>query len=573
MTSKTSFFNLGIYKSTVKRYLWGGVLYSVLIFMVTGMAIFLNIGIIRPDSNSLYWEENPLILNGSYIAVPLILAMFVPTVAALLIFRFVHSKNQAVFTHCLPISRRANFISQISAAFTLMFVPIILNACILFLISFGKYGEYFTALDCLKWAAINMYAIFLMFSCAALAVFLTGNSIGMIAVNILIHSFLVLVVLTLSVMAELFIYGYSSNNAVIEAVCTHNFFTVVSGMCTSYFLENLSLLKILGYALCAVILYAFSYILYKKRKLENVGDVAGFKCLNHIFKYMVCFLVTMCAFATFGSYIGKNPAAFFTIILIASLVAYAASEMVLKKTLKVMYSWKGYIAFAICFGIMFGVFYGTSFFGYEKRLPEEDSISKVLITNNSYKSNYKYTDNSMIIKTVCDAHHDLIKDESIPKLSEPYTYEEEYVYIFIKYILKDGSDFERKYLIKGTKYREIMDKCYEIDEYKMLMEDVFTDDSLITRISLNNYEMSELSKEEILPIIREDIMDLSYSDIYPYYEYYNPANYYIHIEYIERDNERINGGESYISGIGISVTDKYVRTEKYLKEKGYAPVN
>ena len=52
MISKTSFFNRGIYKATVKRFSWGGILYFVLLFTSTVLSLFLNI-IIR----CLQWEQ------------------------------------------------------------------------------------------------------------------------------------------------------------------------------------------------------------------------------------------------------------------------------------------------------------------------------------------------------------------------------------------------------------------------------------------------------------------------------------------------------------------------------------
>ena len=42
MISRASLFNKGIYKSTLRRYLWGSILYFILLFMITGMSILLN---------------------------------------------------------------------------------------------------------------------------------------------------------------------------------------------------------------------------------------------------------------------------------------------------------------------------------------------------------------------------------------------------------------------------------------------------------------------------------------------------------------------------------------------------
>ena len=110
MILKTSFFNKGIYKSTVKRYSWGAFLYFVILFVSTGLSVFLNVEQHFSDMPQDYYREYPLILNGVYMTVPILLALVVPTVASLLVFRFVHSKKQAVFIHSLPVSRKANYI-------------------------------------------------------------------------------------------------------------------------------------------------------------------------------------------------------------------------------------------------------------------------------------------------------------------------------------------------------------------------------------------------------------------------------------------------------------------------------
>ena len=117
MTLKTSFFNAGIYKSTLKRNLWGGILYFLLLFISTGLAILLTIDVTRVNdytySPSFY--NIPLILRSDYIIFPMLLAMVVPTIAALFIFKFIHSKKAAVFTHSIPVTRTANFISSVMA--------------------------------------------------------------------------------------------------------------------------------------------------------------------------------------------------------------------------------------------------------------------------------------------------------------------------------------------------------------------------------------------------------------------------------------------------------------------------
>ena len=113
---------------------------------------------------------------------PILLAIVVPTVVALMVFRFIHSKKQAIFIHSLPVSRKANFISSILAAFTLMCIPVIANVAILIFISLLKYGNYFTVPDCVWWMIYNLAGLFLMFSVSVFSANLTGNSFAMIII-------------------------------------------------------------------------------------------------------------------------------------------------------------------------------------------------------------------------------------------------------------------------------------------------------------------------------------------------------------------------------------------------------
>ena len=77
MTLKTSFFNKGIYKLTVKRYIWGAVLYFAVLFMSTGLSLFLNIDRDFSHMPYDYFKDYSVILHGSYIGIPIALAIIV----------------------------------------------------------------------------------------------------------------------------------------------------------------------------------------------------------------------------------------------------------------------------------------------------------------------------------------------------------------------------------------------------------------------------------------------------------------------------------------------------------------
>ncbi len=562
MTSKTSFFNKGIYKSTVKRFMWGSVLYFVILFISTVLSIFLRVsertvGILpEPD----YYINHPLILNSGYMTIPILLAIVVPTICAVMIFRFIHAKKQTVFIHSLPVSRKANYISSVLGGLTLMAAPVILNGIILMLTSVCGYSDYFTVSNCLTWLGLNLLGIFLIFSCAVFSATLTGNSFAMIVINILIHSALFIIALCVTALAEVFLFGFSGNNTVFDSLSNNNFVVMVYGFISNAFREKLTLMKIVEFILCAIFLYIASYFLYKKRKPETASDVAGFKALNGIFKYFTTFIITLIGFAIFSVYIKDNPAVFIIAVVIISIIAYAVIEMVLKKTFNILPSAKGYIVFAVLFTVVVLVFSHTNFFGFETRIPDKSQIDEVSIYEYYYTDSEPYTSNSEIIDLVLKTHSELTKNI-------PITAKENYsilnTRIHIKYKLKNGSVIDRVYPISTYKCNKIMNEAFSHAEYLKKCENVFVDDSLI----INMYVDQKPVGSEFLEILRNDVLSLSYEELHAHG--YDKESYPYEFR-IERKAYSINtmGGETteYIRHQYFSISKKCVNAIKWIEE-------
>jgi len=335
MILKTSLFNKGIYKSTVKRYAWGSVLYFLILFLINGLNIILSSDRYfrqLQNPNMERFAENPLILRGDFLGISTAISGFVPTVVALLIFRFLHSKKSAVFTHSIPVKRSTNYVSSLLAAFTLMALPVIANGIILMGMSLSFYGQFYTAFDCLVWMGILLFTLFILFSCAVFSAVICGNSFAVIIINVLVHSVLLIIAAGFVNLATVFLHGFPGDNTVFDILTSNNFYGAAFSLGNSAtFRENFTFIKGVEFVIISLIIYAVSLLLYKKRKLEYAEDVAGFKCLNLIFKYGITFIVTLSAFSIFSHNIKENVAAFGIIVLIVSAVAYFATEMILRK--------------------------------------------------------------------------------------------------------------------------------------------------------------------------------------------------------------------------------------------------
>ena len=311
-----------------------------------------------------------------------------------------------------------------------------------------------------------------------------------------------------------------------------------------------------------------SYFLYKKRSLEVAGDVAGYKCLNCVFKYIVSAIATALCFAVFSSYIGENNIVFALIVIIISLVAYVASEMILKKTFNVLYSWKGYIVFAFIFSCVVLFVSQTSFFGFETRVPKKDSVEQATVYNYYYGEEEPFTNSEKIIDMALKLHSEMVEGDIPTTFKSTYNKEEDYTNINIKYKLKNGRISERKYSVTLKENNNIMEEFYKDDDYKKKCEEIFMDDSKILELYVD-YENKVKKSEELVEAIRKDVLSLDYEDLHSYvYDGYEDL-YSVRITY-KTHNNYSRQTEEIVNSTYIGITSKYKNAVKWLDENGYS---
>lgn len=591
MTSKTSLFNKGIYRSNVKRFAWGSVLYFVLLFVMSGFLVLMSVNVKDVSFDMAHNGGVPLLYQQPFILPSLVTAIGVATVVALLIFRFVHSKKQSIFTHSLPVCRTANFISSLAAAFTLMFVPLILNTLILVILSVTRYAAFFTVGSCFGWMGMNMLCLFIMFSVAVFAAMLTGNSFAAVALNGLMHCFLIIIAAGFGQLAEVFLHGYASSNPIYHFLAEKNFFTVIFEM-ASHLQTITNAGNIVFCAVLSATLYIGAYVLYRLRRMETVEDVAAFKCLNPIFKYLVTFLASISVFSITAELLGTRPLFAVLLTVIVSVVAYVAAEMVLKKTLRVWRSYKGYLIFAALFGLTLCTFAFTSFFGFETRVPDVSDISEVALYNNiNFNGTPPFTKDSELISYFADTHKKLSEKRNV--LNERFADESSYdTDITIEYKLKNGKTLKRKYGVAYTDNVEIMDVAYANLDYKKLADEFFTDKiDRLGRVTIHFQgdsvpgsemvnDITDVNKfRELFEAVKSDITTLNFSQMY------NTNNCYgfsLDFQYTRKQSAedekkenvqpaatiRYYDGENYYDLYRV-INPNYKNTIKWLYDNGY----
>lgn len=578
---KTSLFSKGIYKSNLARFKWGSFLYFIVLFFSTSFVLLINdFGYLTLGAIDRYMLSGGIILRDDYLIFPMLFASFVPTVTVFLTFDMFSSKKQSVFIHSLPCKREAIYISSILGAYTLMAIPVILNGVVLMLVSALKLGHLFTLLSCLKWILANLVVLFIMFSVALFSVSITSSKVSFVFINALLHFMPIGIAIGISSVAHEYLYGYAdASGTIVETVvrwlpALYYWFNPVYASAvygSNAIITNLLSLKTLVFVGGGIVLIVLGALIYLKRNVETAGNFVAFKILNPILKYVLTSFSIIITFAILES--GDMNRDFYMILLlfVVSFVVYFATEMVLKKNLKVFSSYKGYVTLIAVFVLLNAFMQYTSFFGYEKRIPEVEEIESVAIAG---KNNPEFTNDEAIILETLKTHKELT--ENIPSIIKDDRYN---TYgLKINYKLKNGKIIKRVYSdLTREKQTEILSKLYENKNYRKISDEFYRvkeEDVEKLNLHLNlsgsyNHNMEIQGEENINKFFtewRKDIERLGYAE-----KKLSDGLINININYKEHIFENHRDSIEYVYGTSMNANFKNVIA--FLKNEGYLSDN
>ncbi len=574
---KTSLFSKGIYKSNLARFKWGSFLYFIILFFSTSFVLLISdYSYMTAGTVNRYMLSGGMILRDDYLIFPMLFASFVPTVTVFLSFDFFSSKKQSVFIHSLPCKRGAVYISSILGAYTLMAIPVILNGGVLMLISVFKLGHLFTLASCFKWICANLIVLFIMFSVALFSVSITSSKVSFVFINALLHFMPIGIAIGINSVAYEYLYGYAdASGSIIETVIRwlpalfywFNPVYATSVYGSTAIITNLLSAKTLIFCGGGILLIIVGAFLYLKRNVETAGNFVAFKVLNPILKYTLTSFSIIITFAILES--GNMNRDFYMILLlfVVSFVVYFATEMVLKKNLKVFSAYKGYVALVAVFILLNAFMQYTSFFGFEKRIPQLENIESVDISN---KSNGEFSDDETIILEALKTHEALIED--IPGIIKDNRYN---TYgININYKLKNGKILKRLYKdLSQEEQTKILSKLYENKSYRIISDEFYRvkeEDVEELDLHLNlsgsyNHHMEIKGEENINKFFtewRKDIESLGYAE-----KKLSDGLINVNINYKEHIFENNMSSREYVYGTSMNANFKNVIA--FLKDSGY----
>ncbi|MBO5657195.1 MAG: hypothetical protein J6R94_03325, partial [Agathobacter sp.] len=163
------------------------------------------------------------------------------------------------------------------------------------------------------------------------------------------------------------------------------------------------------YAILGVVLLVLAYLMYRKRHIEQTGDMITVRWIRPIFRWGFGFCGAYAASLVLRSMFqgierDLSLGAFLFILLVCGGICYFLADMLLKKSFRVFFK-KNWIQVAV-FAVVLVVSYG-GFVAYaeetEEFVPDEDIVREATV-NNYYTITYKGKD----IEKVLDLHEDIL---------------------------------------------------------------------------------------------------------------------------------------------------------------------
>ncbi len=479
MKSKTSCFNSTLLKKNFSRFavIWG--LYAGCLFLFCTL-VLLNIRGIGAEVFATEALTQTSILFGSG------LHQLYAIICAVACFGYLHNTRSTYMLHALPMTRETMFTTNLISGWLFAILPqVVITLLNLGAVAIAGSGVYGAVLQNLAVWAME-YTCF--YGLAVFCVVMTGKTVFCILGYYTLNYVFVVLELVTRVILSPMLFGIDTFERIISLpLCPSANLIVEDIRALGNELPGIDapLWYYLGFmAVVGVVFMAASFLLYRKRHMENAGEVIAFRWARPIFKYFFTVCVTLIlgliiTVITAESSIDNGLSVGMIIsLLIAGAIGFFAAEMMLNRTLRV-FKKKAFAQFGIYAAILLAALLLIRFdaFGVSRRVPAPDTVSAVkveFITENLGEFTVTDPDD---IETVTQMHTKLLETHKLPEPSylEGGNYGE-LVNVKITYQLKDGSTLTRRYdgvysgtstaefaaLLDGKK--ELLESYYDVPE-------------------------------------------------------------------------------------------------------------
>ena len=516
MKSRTSFFNVTVFKKNITRFAPVWALYSVFLLMLMVL--------LAVDNESFYFASN----IASSIGLFAIVNFSYAPLCAQLLFGDLYNSRMCNALHAMPLRREDWFCTNVVTGLLLSLVPNTAFAMLCLPLA----GD-LLIIPFLWLAAVTLQYLF-FFGTAVLASYCVGNRFAMALVYIILNGFSIIAYWLVETMYSPLMYGVIIREDV--------FFTLSPVVkMVSFMDEYLMVEKQGGYAfarwyfgegwgylgICAAIgigLLALALIAYRKRNLECAGDFIAIKWLSPIFLT----LYTLCGGACFHGFcslfIGEENYIF---LILGFVIGFFTGRMLLDRTVRIFRkkTFLGFGMFMLAFSLSF-IAVKVDLFGITRWVPKTSRVTGVVISTGSYYGNTDWNDpltDPAMIEDILSIHRHGIANRYEGSDGEAD------VRLFITYYMKDGSQRKREYYINHDTDAGRLLKAY-MSSPEMVLGKIYTGQWTVEHIEVPEAEIKITDPAEIQSLLDAIIADAKAGNMGQDWNYTDDADYQFWLE-------------------------------------------
>lgn len=443
MKSKTSLFSPGLSRNILSRFwpLWLIYLGVLLVQLPVAVSGYVSQGI-----SARYTMECILQLAVDVAGY----AMAASLLSVMAVFSYLYSKRSCSLINSLPVRRETAFVTVCLTGL----LPLLLAELLTWLIALCVFaGSESVRPEWLNsWLLVVLLSTLASYGFGVFCAMLTGHILVLPALFLVLNTAVYVLEALVQTLLRTLVYGYEGGASVSRLsplpYASSALRLIAEPVAGSPEPEHilLGIDSLAVYAVVGMLFIVPALLLYRRRKMECVGDVVAIKALEPVFKYCASIYAALGLGAlmaeSMDNALSSGPleaAVLALMLLLGAALGYYAAEMLLQKSLRVFRSRiRGLIVVWAVF--LLGVVVAElDLTGYERRVPETEEIQSVVLVNDG-----RVTEDAESIKLTQKIHQTAIDNEEHNRQAESTSI------IYIRYELKDGSSLGRSYWVDGS---------------------------------------------------------------------------------------------------------------------------
>lgn len=398
----------------------------------------------------------------------------------------------------------------------------------------------YTASAVFGWFGDSLVIMTFFYGMFVLAGTLVGTVIMQVLLSGVMFVILPLMIFIINAFCDSFLLGYFGMSDFMESLMrnANPLIRLVFGWG-----ENAGLHLELTYLLAGVLMLALARFAYGRAKLEKVGDSMIFRVTEEIITYLIVF-VGMTAFGwIFYNMAASTKGMLVFGMVVGALITFFVVKIIIDRSVKVF---KKHNLISLCiYLVIAALFTGMTVFdisGFSKRLPKEDKIQSVQLSDATFRVGYdisSYCENLLLKNkerkpvmsddaNVISAMYELEKyivenkryeHEATVYDTSSYLREGENIEYGVEnisflYKMKNGTSFSRRYFVKlDDTTVDLLNRVVCTDDWKSYYTlsdklDLSGFDSAMLSIYSDNYKDYEENGEDSFSISRKQLEKL-----------------------------------------------------------------